>query len=330
MGDDIKENYFEDELAVEDLRAGGAYASSDSDSEAETESPDQLEIAAKKAELSAKKKRKANELKERVQQIKKAKAAEEGEKESNYVENGTTTIATTTRFPSANQQERIFNKKPPLDKDSGRPLCTLNEQHFLVNSSTDQERIPFPSCQFCGTVAMGMPSWRRQLSEATANVAAVDERGCIQILVLCGSALRASKIINRMSGLLRIPLAKLFAKHLKVAEQVEDLAKNSYAAAVGTPNRVLKLLELGALSCKALKIVIVDAGEDTKKFTVMTQGEVARDFYAFMAQHVRSLAEAGQCKVALVDVGVTIETEAAKGQEKKRPKGFGSGKRSGF
>ena len=41
-------------------------------------------------------------------------------------------------------------------------------------------------------------------------------------------------------------MAKLFAKHLKVKQQQEMLATFS-PVAVGTPNRLAKLMDLGAL-----------------------------------------------------------------------------------
>ena len=201
----------------------------------------------------------------------------------------------------------------------------------------------FPSCSFSSTVASAVPSWKSHPQGASAHA---DTRGSVYVLVLCASALRASTIINRMSGLLRVPMAKLFAKHLKVPEQVEDLSKNTYPIAVGTPNRVLKLLELGALTNKDLQLVIVDNAEDTKQFTLLTQGEVARDFYSFMGKYVQPLAEAGTCKVALVDSGKAIApgsgippaasssmqgTTQGKPFKKKLPKGMkGSSKRSGF
>ena len=47
-------------------------------------------------------------------------------------------------------------------------------------------------------------------------------------------------------GQLKCRVAKLFAKHLKVKQQQEMLATFS-PVAVGTPNRLAKLMDLGAL-----------------------------------------------------------------------------------
>lgn len=45
-----------------------------------------------------------------------------------------------------------------------------------------------------------------------------------------------------------IDVAKLFAKHFKLAEHVEYLQKTKVGIAVGTPGRIGKLLEAGAFS----------------------------------------------------------------------------------
>ena len=56
-----------------------------------------------------------------------------------------------------------------------------------------------------------------------------------------------------MSGL-KCKIAKLFAKHFKVQDQIDLLSKQYFPVAVGTPNRLSKLVELGALSLSAVKV----------------------------------------------------------------------------
>lgn len=53
---------------------------------------------------------------------------------------------------------------------------------------------------------------------------------------------------------LKCKIAKLFAKHFKVQEQIELLSKQYFPVAVGTPNRLSKLVELGALSLSRVKV----------------------------------------------------------------------------
>lgn len=53
---------------------------------------------------------------------------------------------------------------------------------------------------------------------------------------------------------LKCKIAKLFAKHFKVQDQVDLLSKQYFPVAVGTPNRLSKLVELGALSLSRVKV----------------------------------------------------------------------------
>ena len=348
MGDDNRDETFELDVGVEDLRAGGAYNSDADDSEEETLTEEQQLAAAKMAEITLKKKRKVSELKEVVNALKKNKKSKSSrDSDDGDDADGRSSEAEGPNRNSSSASCKLFTKKCLVDKETGRPLCMLELEHFIdgisaapaakANANADNVNAApapavgaYPSCSFSSTVASAVPTWKKLPQGPGAHV---DTRGCVQVLVLCSSALRASSVINSMSGLLRVPMAKLFAKHLKVPEQVQDLSRVSYPVAVGTPNRVLKLMELGALTPKHLQLVIVDNAEDTKHFTVLTQGEVARDFYSFMGKYVQPLASAGTCKVALVDSGKAIaEVLPAKNpQGKKRlPKGMGSSKRSGF
>ena len=53
---------------------------------------------------------------------------------------------------------------------------------------------------------------------------------------------------------LKCKIAKLFAKHFKVQDQIDLLSKQYFPVAVGTPNRLAKLVELGALSLSRVKV----------------------------------------------------------------------------
>ena len=172
---------------------------------------------------------------------------------------------------------------------------------------------------------MDVANLRKQLKEAASS----GELGCPTVLVLCASSLRASQVFNRMKGLLRCPHIKLFAKHLKIQDQVEQLGKELFPVAVGTPGRVLKLAELGALSGDALQLVLVDNALDAKQFTVMTLNDVREDFYSVMGRMVQRRCEEGNCLVALVATGVSAVV-VEPGAKKARPKGMGSSMRKGF
>jgi len=61
-------------------------------------------------------------------------------------------------------------------------------------------------------------------------------------------------------------VAKLFAKHIKLAEAIEMCKNTRMGIGVGTPQRVHDLIEGGALSTKYLRRIVVDASHiDQKK-----------------------------------------------------------------
>ena len=60
-------------------------------------------------------------------------------------------------------------------------------------------------------------------------------------------------------------IAKLFAKHFKVAEQQKLLEGAAVGIASGTPNRLCKLADLGALKTDHLQLLVVDVHLDAKQ-----------------------------------------------------------------
>jgi hypothetical protein len=114
------------------------------------------------------------------------------------------------------------------------------------------------------------------------------------------SAVRANELAKGLR--VRLPTlrtAKLFAKHLKVAEQVEALKKH-HALAVGTPARLSKLMEAGALSLSATRVVVLDMAKDSKQFDLLSLPDVAKDTALFLKQAVMpELHKGDRLKVAI-------------------------------
>lgn len=105
------------------------------------------------------------------------------------------------------------------------------------------------------------------------------------VLIMCLSARRAVALLKDLSSL-NCRVAKLFAKHMDVEDQVAMLEQNSYGIAVCTPNRCLKLFgdgdAKGALSLESTELVLVDCHEDHKRFTVCTMNDTAPDLMKFI------------------------------------------------
>lgn len=135
--------------------------------------------------------------------------------------------------------------------------------------------------------------------------------------------LSARRSVELMKGLasLKLPVAKLFAKHFRVEEQIEMLQgqskggggkKKFYSIAVGTPNRLLTLLRhgrddqgsdnsLGALRLNHTEVIIFDTHEDSKGFNVCTLKDTSSDLMHFMKEGVvpQLQRKKGKMKIAL-------------------------------
>jgi hypothetical protein len=116
--------------------------------------------------------------------------------------------------------------------------------------------------------------------------------GSPMVIIVCLSARRAVQILKQLSPL-NVRAAKLFAKHMDMEEQITMLRTSSFGIAVGTPNRLLKLFEIGgseegkgALSLDGTELVVIDNQEDSKAFTVCTLNDTAPDLMQFLNRAV--------------------------------------------
>ncbi|KAL6712405.1 Protein cms1 [Coniothyrium glycines] len=105
--------------------------------------------------------------------------------------------------------------------------------------------------------------------------------GAPHTLVVTASGIRAADVCRSLkSGLpkqgVKSPeVAKLFAKHLKLADQVAHLKKHRIDFGVGTPDRLVALLENSALSTANLKHVVIDVSYiDQKKRGILDMKEL--------------------------------------------------------
>ena len=130
--------------------------------------------------------------------------------------------------------------------------------------------------------------------------------GSPMVIIVCISARRAVQILKQLAPL-NVRAAKLFAKHMDLDEQITMLRTNSFGIAVGTPNRLLKLIESGdggsgsgsdsddsdgpaaasgALSLNVTELLVIDNHEDSKAFTVCTMNDTAPDLMQFLHKAV--------------------------------------------
>ncbi|KAH6628550.1 U3-containing 90S pre-ribosomal complex subunit-domain containing protein [Chaetomium tenue] len=102
------------------------------------------------------------------------------------------------------------------------------------------------------------------------------KNGSPHTLIVAGAGLRAADLVRAVRKFQKKDnsVAKLFAKHFKLEEQVSFLQKSRTGIAVGTPQRLIDLIENDALSLENLKRIVVDASHiDQKKRGIVDMRE---------------------------------------------------------
>ncbi|GAA5845633.1 hypothetical protein JCM9279_006055 [Rhodotorula babjevae] len=114
--------------------------------------------------------------------------------------------------------------------------------------------------------------------------------GSPRIIVVAGAALRVADLCRDVKSFKTktkdglIDVAKLFAKHFKLSEHVEYMQKTHVGLAVGTPNRIEKLLnESDALHLTHLSHLILDVSHlDSKKRSLVDLPEARADLFKLL------------------------------------------------
>lgn len=117
---------------------------------------------------------------------------------------------------------------------------------------------------------------RRKKKQGPTLSDAPSTKGSPHTLVVAGAGLRAADVTRalRCFQTKESLVAKLFAKHIKLAEAVELVKKSRIGVGVGTPQRIIDLIDNGALSVEKLERIVVDASHiDQKKRGILDMKE---------------------------------------------------------
>ncbi|KAM4796621.1 protein CMSS1 [Rhinophrynus dorsalis] len=127
------------------------------------------------------------------------------------------------------------------------------------------------------------------------------EKKSVLLLVVCSSAhrtLELIKLINAFKGDTKI--MKLFAKHIKIKDQIKWLEKNVIHLGVGTPGRIKALIEQDGLSLESLKYLVLDWNwRDQKLRRMVDIPEVKKEMLELLETGLISACKAGSLKLGL-------------------------------
>lgn len=142
------------------------------------------------------------------------------------------------------------------------------------------------------------PSWEEVLCEGNVVEGNV-EAGCPALLIISSSAIRCVEILRGMKTLTtKCHAAKLFAKHIKIEEQVSIL-KERVNIAGGTPSRIKKLIEIDALKLSRLSVLMLDMHKDAKGLTLFDVPQVSNEFWELYKAHFHQQVMLSKLQICL-------------------------------
>ncbi|KAG5983279.1 hypothetical protein E4U55_000357 [Claviceps digitariae] len=139
-----------------------------------------------------------------------------------------------------------------------------------------------------------MPAFLENFSGGKENLSKIpvntEDKGCPHTLIVTSAGLRATDICRavrntKFSGNGN-PVAKLFAKHMKVEDQVTFLRTRRCGIGVGTPARMMELMDIdNGLRLHHLERVVVDASYvDKKKRGIMDMKDTLMPLAQFLTR----------------------------------------------
>ncbi|KXN82507.1 Protein cms1 [Leucoagaricus sp. SymC.cos] len=196
-------------------------------------------------------------------------------------------------------------------------LSGMQKKSFPDHSPIELSDLEIPDSSIADTTAWTGPRTLDQLVPFITKILPVlhtrlsqrsKTNGAPTLLFLAGAALRAADITRvlrdkKLRGDKGGEVAKLFAKHFKLSDQVSYLKRTKAGTAVGTPGRVGKLLcETDALSVSALTHIILDVSyTDAKRRNLLDITETRDELFKIVlgAPQVLKAIKEGKIQIVL-------------------------------
>ncbi|RZC56334.1 hypothetical protein C5167_015188 [Papaver somniferum] len=206
-------------------------------------------------------------------------------------------VIASTNLPASQQLSFFLNC---FQSSNGIKFSSLELESFkdscIVKSPVDLKQ-DADSLHEHMKVAFGK-SWKAELCEGKISEGKV-EAGNPAVLVISTSALRLLELLRGVRPLTKgCRAAKLFAKHMKVEEQVMML-KTRVNIASGTPSRIKKLIDMDALGLSRLAVIVLDMHTDTKGYSLLTLPQVSNEFWDLYKTHFEQPLIRGDLRICL-------------------------------
>jgi len=285
-GDDLQDDLFIDEsIAEEEVESSPLVPGISQDSE---ESEDDRVALSESLLLAKKRKLKA---KDKERKAKKRKLAETIiPEECSIASQGPSELSNYL----ASMQVKSFPKVSVIElADLQIPESAIVDTTLWTGPRTLDQLVSF--------IMKMLPSLHTRLTQKSKS------NGAPTLLYIASAALRVADVTRilkdkKLRGEKGGDVAKLFAKHFKLAQHVTYLKRTKIGSAVGTPGRLGKLLnEENALNVSALSHIILDITfKDTTTRNLLDIPETRDEIFGTILNHVQILKGIKEGKIQVV------------------------------
>ncbi|KAL7881451.1 hypothetical protein AOLI_G00082990 [Acnodon oligacanthus] len=198
----------------------------------------------------------------------------------------------------------VLSSSEPVAGSPG-DLRGLLENHFgATRSVIEQEELSLPESCFLTSndLKHSLSSYLKEVCPKWAKVQKQHTQTCsVVLLIICSSALRTIDLIKQLTTFKGdAKVAKLFAKHIKIEDQIKLLSKGVVHIGVGTPGRVAALIEKEGMNLQSLHYLVLDWNyRDQKQRRMIDIPEVKKDFLKLMESGVIQKCQGGAVKIGL-------------------------------
>ncbi|KAI1844631.1 hypothetical protein JX265_001619 [Neoarthrinium moseri] len=166
----------------------------------------------------------------------------------------------------------------------GTDLSSVELADLYISPSSIQDTT---SWQEPRTLAK-LPEFLEKFSKEPQTLSkAPKQKGAPHTIIVAGAGLRAADVVRAVRKFQSKDnsVAKLFAKHIKIDESIKYLQSHRTGLAVGTPQRLIDLVENGALSLDKLQRLVIDASHiDQKKRGILDMKEITMPLARWLAR----------------------------------------------
>lgn len=199
--------------------------------------------------------------------------------------------------------ETVAKSANPLDlmtamlKHYDSSLSPIEKQELQLSES-----VFLPSNSHCESLskylAACIPNWGQVVKQSAPST---KPRSCLLLLVTVSAkrAVDVNREATEFKG--KCVSAKLFAKHMKITDQMKLLNKGGAHFAVGTPNRISALIQQDALNAEETQYVILDWNwRDMKLRRMVDVPEIRKDLFELLRKYIVPAARtSGKLKIGL-------------------------------